>query len=284
MRWLRRNKERASRKKPAPLWVRPALRVVVWGGVAAVAIGAPYAAVQSGLAGQAVAMAWRPMVTASAGLGMTVKQVLAEGRVETSQAEILAAVGVRGGEAILAIDPDAARTRVEALPWVRSAAVERRLPDTIRVRIVERRAVAWWQKDGKMVLIDRTGEPIRVAGNGKHQGLMVLVGDDAPKHAAALLDMLAKEPALAARARAAVRVGARRWNVRLDDAIDVRLPEDGAEAAWVKLAELDRKNRILSRDIEAVDLRLPDRLIVQTKGSGNSSGGRIPASTGGRDT
>jgi cell division protein FtsQ len=148
------------------------------------------------------------------------------------------------------------------------------------VRIVERRAVAWWQKDGKMVLIDRAGDPIRVAANGKHQGLIVLVGGDAPNHAAALLDMLAKEPALAARVNAAVRVGARRWNVRLDDAIDVRLPEDGAEAAWIKLAELDRKNRILSRDIEAVDLRLPDRLIVQTKGGG----GARPTSAGGRDT
>jgi cell division protein FtsQ len=66
--------------------------------------------------------------------------------------------------------------------------------------------------------------------------------------------------------------------LRIDGAIDVRLPEDGAEAAWAKLGELERKHRILSRDIEAVDLRLPDRLIVQTKG------GRIPASAGGRDT
>jgi cell division protein FtsQ len=284
MRWLKRNNERASRKKPAPSWVRPAARFGVWAGIAIVAIGAPYAAIRSGLAGQALAAVWRPMVAASAGMGMTVKQVLADGRVETSQADILAAVGVRGGEAILGIDPDAARARVETLPWVRSAAVERRLPDTIRVRIVERRAVAWWQKDGKMVLIDRTGEPIRVTPTGRYQGLIVLVGDDAPTHAAALLDMLAKEPALAARARAAVRVGARRWNVRLDDAIEVRLPEDGAEAAWIKLAELDRKNRILSRDIEAVDLRLPDRLIVQTKGSGAPGGGARPASASGRDT
>ena len=65
---------------------------------------------------------------------------------------------------------------------------------------------------------------------------------------------------------------------KVDNAIDVRLPEEGADAAWAKLGELERKNRILSRDIEAVDLRLPDRLIVQTKS------GRIPASTGGRDT
>jgi cell division protein FtsQ len=218
------------------------------------------------------------MVTASAGLGLTVSQVLAEGRVETTQAEVLAALGVRGGEPILAIDPEAARARIEALPWVRSAAVERRLPDTLRIRLVERRALAWWQKDGKLVLIDRGGDLIKVPPLQRYSNLIVLVGEDAPAHAAALIDMLGTEPALAARVRAAVRVGQRRWNVKLDDAIDVRLPEDGAAAAWAKLGELERKSRILSRDIEAVDLRLPDRLIVQTKG------GRVSSSNTGRDT
>jgi cell division protein FtsQ len=212
-------------------------------------------------------------------MGLVVRQVLAEGRVETTQGDILKALGIRGGEPILAVDPDAARARVEALPWVRSAAVERRLPDTIRVRIVERRPMAWWQKDGKLVLIDRAGEPIPAAPPARYSNLVVLVGDDAPAHAAELLAMLAREPELAARVRAAVRVGARRWNLRIDDAIDVRLPEEGAEVAWTKLGELERKDRILSRDIAAVDLRLPDRLIVQTKS------GRPPSLAGnGRDT
>ena len=219
------------------------------------------------------------MVSATAGIGLTVRQVLAEGRTETTQDDILKALAIRGGEPILGIDAEAARSRVESLPWVRSAAVERRLPDTICVRIVERHPLAWWEKDGKLVLIDRSGEPIRVPPPARYSMLIVLVGDDAPAHAAALLAMLAREPDLAARVHAAVRVGQRRWNLKIDDAIDIRLPEDGADAAWTKLGELERKNRILSRDIEAVDMRLPDRLIVQTKS------GRLPtAGNGGRDT
>lgn len=279
MRWLRRKRsDKDMRKKPSPPWVRRAMRLTRWGGIAVVTIGAPWWAVQSGAAGTAVAALWRPVAIAAGGAGLTVRQVLAEGRVETTQADILKALGIRGGEPILAIDPAAARARVEALPWVRSAAVERRLPDTIRVRILERRAMAWWQKDGKLVLIDRTGEPIVVPPPPRYSNLIVLVGDDAPEHAARLLDMLSREPDLAKRVRAAVRIGARRWNLRIDNAIDVRLPEDGADAAWSKLGELERKNRILSRDIEAVDLRLPDRLIVQTKSGVKSTAG------GGRDT
>jgi cell division protein FtsQ len=284
MRWLKRNNkknksDKGARKRPAPPWVATARRVGIWGGAALVAVGAPTWAIQSGAAAHAVAAIWHPVTIAAAGAGLTVRQVLAEGRVETTQAEILKALGIRGGEPILAIDPEQARKRVESLPWVRSASVERRLPDTIRVRILERRAMAWWQKDGKLVLIDHTGEPIAVPTTGRYSNLIVLVGEDAPEHAAQLLDMLAHEPDLAARVRAAVRVGQRRWNLKIDDAIDVRLPEDGADAAWSKLGELERKNRILSRDIEAVDLRLPDRLIVQTK-----SGKPTPTGAGGRDT
>jgi len=281
MRWLKHKKktEKGARKKPAPAWVRPTLRVASWAGIAVAAVAAPWWAIDSGLAAKGAAAAWRPVVSATAGIGLTVRQVLAEGRTETTQDDILKALAIRGGEPILGIDAEAARSRVESLPWVRSAAVERRLPDTIRVRIVERHPMAWWQKDGKLVLIDRSGEPIRVPPPARYSTLIVLVGDDAPVHAAALLAMLAREPDLAARVHAAVRVGQRRWNLKIDDAIDIRLPEDGADAAWTKLGELERKNRILSRDIEAVDMRLPDRLIVQTKS------GRLPtAGNGGRDT
>jgi len=275
------NGKRAAprRRQPLARWARNTLRAGLWAAVAAAIVVGPAWLWRAGLVARAAETAWSPIVEASAALGLVVREVVAEGRRETKRAELLAALGIKGGEPILAFDPDDARKRIEALPWVRSAAVERRLPDTIRIRILERRAMAWWQKDGKLVLIDRFGDPIPVAASGRFDNLIVLVGDDAPAHAAELIRMLGREPDLAGRVHAAVRVGARRWNLRMDAGIDVRLPEDGSEAAWAKLAELERKHGILSRDIEAVDLRLPDRLIVQTKA------GRIPASlTGGRDT
>ena len=43
----------------------------------------------------------------------------------------------------------------------------------------------------------------------------------------------------------------------------MRLPEEDAASAWSKLAALERENKLLSRDVTAVDLRLPDRLIVR---------------------
>jgi cell division protein FtsQ len=78
--------------------------------------------------------------------------------------------------------------------------------------------------------------------------------------------MLAKEPDLFARVTAAVRIGGRRWDVHIDHAIDVMLPEgtDDAAAAWSRLAELERNQALLNRDVETVDMRLGDRLVIRT--------------------
>ena len=94
---------------------------------------------------------------AGAAVGMQVANVLSEGRRNTSVKDLVVAVGVKRGDPILAFDTSAAQNRVEALGWVRSAVVTRTLPDTIHVRITERRPFALWQNAGRVVLIDRDG-------------------------------------------------------------------------------------------------------------------------------
>ncbi len=51
-------------------------------------------------------------------------------------------------------------------------------------------------------------------------------------------------PALRDQVRAAVLVGERRWNLRLKNGIDVRLPETDVAAALDRLVELDRAEEL----------------------------------------
>src|SRR5690606_33811569 len=129
------------------------------------------------------------------------------------------------------------------------AAVERRLPDTIHVRLVERRPLALWQNDGRITVIDHDGREISGADPARFSALPLVVGDDAPQHAIQLLALLALEPDLGRRVTAAVRVGGRRWNLRMDAGdgakIDVHLPEINPGAAWARLAELERSKKLL---------------------------------------
>jgi cell division protein FtsQ len=200
----------------------------------------------------------------TADAGFAVDDVLVEGRGRTDPSAILAALRVQRGTPILAIDPRAARARLEALPWVRQATVERRLPKLVYIRLTERNPLALWQLDGKLSVIDRRGEVISGVTAKQFARLPLVVGQGAPHHAAALVAMLDREPDLRPLDTAAVRVSGRRWNLHLRGGIDVRLPESDPAEAWVQLARLEREHGLLGRDVVAIDLRLPGRLVVRT--------------------
>ena len=251
-------------------------RVALWGAPLALAAGLAGGAVLSGVLparpvdqNQSRSLAQNQGFVASAlgltaKLGLVVTDIEVTGRATTDRETILAALDARYGTPILGVNPTRAKTQLEALPWVRSAAIERRLPGTIYVRLVERQPLAVWQHDGKQELIDRDGTVIPVSDLSRFAKYPTVVGDDQARHGAAqLLDLLASEPELATRVTAAVMVGDRRWNVRIDNAIDVMLPEDDISGAWSKLALLEKTSRILQRDVEAIDLRLPDRLVLR---------------------
>ncbi len=203
------------------------------------------------------------LIAASAALGFRVADIRVEGRATTDRETILSALDARPGTPMLAIDPARAKEKLESLPWVHSAVIERRFPDTIYVHLVERVPMALWQHGGRIELIDRTGTVIPVNRLDRFAKLPLVVGDDAAAHAADLLAMLATQPALAARVTAAIRVGGRRWNLRLDNTIDLLLPAEDPAAAWADLARLQRDSAILQRDVQAIDMRLPDRLVVR---------------------
>jgi cell division protein FtsQ len=240
-------------------WPRGLRRAVAMGALLLVLAGAGAWLVRSGRLG----VLEQRLMTASAGLGLAVANVEVEGRQRASREVILSALEVERGMPILSFDPAEAKRRLERVSWVRSASIERRLPNTIRIRIAEREPLALWQRQGKLVLIDRDGVVVTSEQIERFGNLVVLVGTDAPKVGAALLDMIAGEADLASRVAAAVRVGGRRWNLRLDSGIDIALPEEDASSAWHRLAELERSEGILERDIQMVDLRLPDRLVVR---------------------
>lgn len=250
-------------RRPAPRWLKRTLRYGALAVVAASLGGSGLWLWKSGSAARSIGELAQAAVGASATLGLRVGDVLVEGRNETSPQALLAALAVKRGAALLAVDIRAAKARIEALPWVASASVERHWPQLLYVKIEERTPMALWQVGGKIKLIDREGKAIAGADVGRFATLPMVVGEGAHKEAPAFLALLGNQPALAAHVQAAVWVGHRRWNLRLQEGIDVRLPEANPEEALGRLAELDAKQQLFARDIVMIDLRLPDRLIVR---------------------
>ena len=262
------DKRGQPRRQVVPIWRRRnALAAFVLILLASAAGGGMWAW-NSGLIARASDQAKWNLIALSGKLGFTVEDVLVVGRSQTSRDDLMKAVRLARGAPILAYDLDEARRRIEVLPWIDSASVERMLPDTILLSVIERQPLALWQSKGSFSLIDRTGKVILNQSIERFADLLVVVGTDAPENAAALLDILKTQPQLMDLAQSAVRVGQRRWNVRLKGDIDVRLPAERAAAAWSRLAEYESRHGILKRDVKVLDLRLPDRLIVRKTPNG----------------
>ncbi|WP_366656932.1 cell division protein FtsQ/DivIB [Fodinicurvata sp. EGI_FJ10296] len=196
--------------------------------------------------------------------GFRIEEVLVAGRDQTDREAILTALGVTRGDPILGFDPHLAHERVMGLPWIRSASIERRLPGTILVRIEERVPMALWQHERQHKLIDREGNVLADHDLQNFTHLPMVVGREAHRNARSFLDVLGQYPEIADEVEAAIRVGERRWDLRLTSGVEVRLPETGLTPALNELSRMMHEVDLFDRDVVAIDLRLEDRLIVQT--------------------
>jgi cell division protein FtsQ len=259
---------KAKGKRKLPRLRLSALQKLAAGGVAATALvvgGAVFW--HSGVLQRGAQTAIAAVLNATAQAGFRIEEITISGRGRTGLDEVAAALGAQHGAPILGVDLERVKDRLEVIPSVKMAAVERRLPGSIHLAIVERQPIALWQNNGEHVLVDRDGHQIpgSIAG---YEELPLVVGDGAGIRADELLTMLAAEPQLATRVRAAIRVANRRWNIMLDDAVhgvEVRLPEDQAEAAWHKLAQLEKEKGVTNRSVAMIDLRTPDRMVLKTE-------------------
>ena len=195
--------------------------------------------------------------------GFRITSVAINGRKQLTQDEILAIGGVSGRSSLLFLDADSVRDRLKANPWIADATVLKLYPGRLMIDITERQAFALWQEGGRLSVIADDGAVLEPYVSRRFLTLPLVVGKGAETQARDFLALLARYPQVQAVTKAAIYVGERRWNLRLKDGLDIRLPEQDVGNALAMLSKLDKDDRLFSRDIVAVDMRLPDRLVVQ---------------------
>lgn len=195
--------------------------------------------------------------------GFAVDEVKITGHRETSEIDVLDRLELDGWTSLIGFDADAARARVAELPWVQSASVRKIYPDTLEVHLEERKPFAIWQHGRELTIVEASGATIAPLSGGRHVTLPLIIGFGAPDHAQAFIGKVRGYPELASRVKGYIRVAERRWDIRLENGITVKLPEIGEDQAITDLLAMDRDSGLLSRDIAAVDMRLSDRMFVQ---------------------
>jgi cell division protein FtsQ len=219
--------------------------------------------VDGGHVGEFVAALSDTRNAAANSFGFRIASVAINGRKQLSQDEILAVGGVNGRSSLLFLDAAAVRDKLKGNPWIADATVLKLYPDKLQIDITERTPFAVWQQDGRLSVIAEDGAVLESYVTRHFTSLPLVVGKGAETRAREFLALLERYPQIRGVTKAAILVGERRWNLRLNDGLDVRLPENDVGNALATLTRLDREDKLFSRDITAIDMRLPDRLTVR---------------------
>jgi cell division protein FtsQ len=231
--------------------------------IAIIATSAGYGAVRGGHTDVVIEFLRDVRDMGANAVGFNIAGVALSGHRHLNREEILATAGVTGRASLLFFDVNDARARLKTNPWIAEATVQKLLPDRLVISVTEREPFALWQKAGRIGVIAGDGTVLEPYVAAPYSNLPLVVGTGAEQRARRFLALLDRFPQLRANVRASVLVADRRWNLWLNNGIDVRLPEFDVDKALDQLAALERDDKLSTRDIAVIDLRLADRVTVQ---------------------
>lgn len=194
--------------------------------------------------------------------GFRFEELILEGRSLTEPQRIVDAVGLEVGDPLFLVSLDDIRDRLLDIDTVKDAHVARDLSGKIAVTLVERKPFVLWQYRGRVRVMDDDGVVLLKEKPEDYPYLVTMVGEKAPANIENLVSFLAADKALAEQITAAVFVSDRRWDIHFANGIQILLPELNPRAAWKKLASMQREHNILEQQVQAIDLRIDDRVFI----------------------
>ena len=146
--------------------------------------------------------------------------------------------------------------------WVEELYIERVLPNTIKISIIEKEAIGIWQYEMSNKLITKNGEIISTANINKFKiDLPIIHGNDANKNANSILKILETNKVLTKNIWSLDYINNRRWNLHFKQGIIVLLPSEGVLRAWNEIIKLQKNYDVLNLGLTELDLRNPNKIL-----------------------
>ncbi len=196
-----------------------------------------------------------------AGFGLS--EVTVKGQHMTRDSEIYDQLQLGGRRSIWLFNTEAARRRIEGLPWILNASVKRVFPDRLDIRVRERRPSAIWNDGRRAILIDKTGRILGELDAGKQEGLPRFYGNGAPAQASSMLESIDRFPKLRRQVGLFEWVANRHWTLHLKSGRQILLPARNASSALLRLVKSTGGVRLIDTNFEKLDLRLENQLAIE---------------------
>jgi len=201
----------------------------------------------------------------SGDLGLKLNDIIIEGNNKTSIKEIKEITNPEIGKPIFLIDITSLKKKIEKLPWVKIAVVDRQLPSTLYIAIIERKPIAIMQKNKSIFLVDDTSNIIKTDNMSDFLHLPIFVGEDVEEYIPYMLAILRKNANIFPHIEYIIRISERRWNIRLDNKLEIKMPEENFEQTYDLLTSLEYKNILFSGEFSTIDLRIAGKIYMEKK-------------------
>lgn len=197
-------------------------------------------------------------------VGFKVEEVFIEGRKRTELQDVKQLLQVVRNQSIFRVSLKHVLKRVEDIAWVRSAVVERVLPNVLYIRMCEREPIAvWTNAQNKHYIIDKDGAVILPLGDlssPEWRTLLKIVGEDAPVHVLELHKALSLVQKLQHEIKHAVFLRSGRWNIYFNQGLCLKLPEGDIVFGLQRFLGLRSR---MPKNVKVVDLRAGDSVLME---------------------
>lgn len=197
-----------------------------------------------------------------------VKTIEIDGSTHTSRAAIDAVTRQYIGANLFRIDIARLQADLRRLGWVKRIEAEKKLPDTLRIRIVERTPVALAAVGGRISYVDENGVPFAelspAVGDVDLPLITNAAGAELARSVALLTDLRMRDPQIYSRI-SEVKPVAPSGFALFDRELGafIYTEEGDLSAKWRDLYAVARAEHLGIHDIEYVDLRFAGRIVVK---------------------
>jgi len=148
------------------------------------------------------------------------------------------------------------------LPWINTVVVSRSMPNILNISVSEYQPFAIWQNDGKKYIIDKDGNTVPFHAEEEFEKMIILSGNSANIHARSLFNIFAVNSDLSVNVYSATWVGNRRWDIRLENGLLIKLPENNISDAWASLIKIYKMPGSIA-GLKMIDLRIKDKIYLE---------------------
>ena len=193
-----------------------------------------------------------------------IKNVIIEGSEKSNISEIENNVTEFKGN-LIGLNFNSIKEIVESSKWVKRASIKKVLPSTLKINVTENDPYAIYFQEGKSFLIDLDGSIItEINLNNYEDDLLFVRGENSPE----LLEQLIRDisiafPNLTQTLEEVEFIEKRRWNLKLNNKLLVKLPDENIQQSLKNLKQLFEEQEVMESNIIEIDLRIQGRAALK---------------------